>query len=338
MAIYGDGWQPKLWEGGSREIRRGIHKSVLERLKGGDVGLNILMPQDSVGIDVFSIGESRRCFATLQETLKNTGIHLWANCESFDFGPDNKKSPIEHLVPRFKNGGFDGAAGFVQQMETVRPYVEKITTYMLTELFTKPGFIPEIGGAPAVAQYENYSKYMLNPAPVYKNLAKGKKYVKTLEANVEYSDDGSFKATDGLFAGSVLDDGRRWELRESARDINMAFGYYLARINDTVEVSVIIDLESEYSIDMVRTAECWVSSYSADMLTIELSKDGNDYSRIGSETKKLQGWISVVFAKPEIARFVKVTFYKKSLSDKDWLFIDEIEVCARVMSRKNDIN
>ena len=62
------------------------------------------------------------------------------------------------LVPRFLDGGMDGEAGFLQQMQVARPYVEKIMNFMFSGFFTPPGFEPKIGGDAAVKQYVDYLK------------------------------------------------------------------------------------------------------------------------------------------------------------------------------------
>ena len=78
--------------------------------------------------------------------------HLWANCEAFNF-----KDGV--LLPRYKTGGMDGECGFIQQIQTVAPYVEKIMNFAYTGFFTPDNFKPALGGPLAVKQFEEYLQY-----------------------------------------------------------------------------------------------------------------------------------------------------------------------------------
>lgn len=124
---------------------------VLEYLKTHDV-FDIMMPQDCVGSGRFDLKKSADMHKILGEICTSLQKHFWANCEAFNF-----KENL--LVPRFKDGGMDGESGFVQQIETVRPFVEKIMNFAYTGFFAPPGFAPKLGGDAAVKQYEEYQKY-----------------------------------------------------------------------------------------------------------------------------------------------------------------------------------
>ena len=110
------------------------------------------MPQDCVGQERLNIEQSADMHRRLKAICDLTDKHLWANCEAFNF-KDNL------LVPRYKNGGMNGAEGFISQMKTVRPYVEKILNFAYTGFFTPPDFSIKVGGDMSVKQFEEYRKY-----------------------------------------------------------------------------------------------------------------------------------------------------------------------------------
>ena len=121
--------------------------------------LDIMMPQDWVGQKHQTLAESDEMHRRLLPVCKKTRKHLWANCEAFNFVTEaalDEAVPV--LVPRFLDGGMDGEAGFLQQMQVARPYVEKIMNFMFSGFFTPPGFEPKIGGDAAVKQYVDYLK------------------------------------------------------------------------------------------------------------------------------------------------------------------------------------
>jgi len=135
-------------------------EEFLEYVRRNDI-FDIIMPQDWVGQKRLTLSESDMMHRRLLESAESVGKHLWGNCESFNFSSVFNKGVDNggHLVPRFRDGGMDGEAGFIQQMQTVRPYVEKIMNFMFSGFFTPTGFVPKIGGEAAVKQYEDYMKY-----------------------------------------------------------------------------------------------------------------------------------------------------------------------------------
>ena len=136
----------------------GIHPEFLRRLKEGLAEFDIIAPQDMVGHTIdggrLSVKESGEMYRHLSEACKIAKKHLWANCEAFDF---NDK---DQLVPRFNGGGMDGENGYIQQLQAVHPYAEKITTFMLNGFFSPKGFTPMLGGERAVEHCEKYRDYM----------------------------------------------------------------------------------------------------------------------------------------------------------------------------------
>ncbi len=137
---------------------------------------DIIMPQDWVGQCAFHIEDSHEMYRKLHDICLNSDKHLWANCESFNFTdtPDGKwenwgctfeNFPWDAprvLVPLFRGGGITGEQGFDKQMEAVRPYTEKIMTFMLSGFFCPEDFEIKCGGEAAVSQYKNYILYKQN--------------------------------------------------------------------------------------------------------------------------------------------------------------------------------
>lgn len=139
-----------------------MNATFIENLRTGQIPVDVLMPQDMNGHvtnfgpnrGYFPPSESAKMFQTLEPLCKEAGIHLWANCEAFDFTEDEKL-----LVPRYKNGGMQGKDGFLQQVIQSAPYVEKVLTYRLTSLFTGPKQAVKFGGEEARKQYDDYMAY-----------------------------------------------------------------------------------------------------------------------------------------------------------------------------------
>lgn len=134
-----------------------IHPEFLRRLEAGDASFDIIAPQDMVGHTIeggrLTVKESGEMYRHLAKSCKIAQKHLWANCEAFDFNDDFQ------LVPRFNGGGMNGENGYIQQIEAVHPYAEKIATFMLNGFFSPKGFEPVIGGERAIEQCEYYRSY-----------------------------------------------------------------------------------------------------------------------------------------------------------------------------------
>ena len=135
----------------------GIHPEFLKRLEAGEASFDIIAPQDMVGHTVeggrLTVKESGEMYHHLSKSCSIAKKHLWANCEAFDFNESLQ------LVPRFNGGGMNGENGYIQQIEAVHPYVEKIGTFMLNGFFSPEGFEPMLGGKRAVEQCECYRSY-----------------------------------------------------------------------------------------------------------------------------------------------------------------------------------
>lgn len=316
---------------------RGVHPAFERYLLEHPDCLDILMPQDGVGGFRHALGlwENNRNFALFREICDKTQIHLWANCESFDYNLHE----FTTLVPRVMNGGFDGEAGLVQQITAVRPHVEKVLTFVLTGLFAKPGLQPEIGGPAAVEQYGKYRDYLARPGPMYRNLALGKKYVKSPEpgqvAGRFFPPDLDHRLTDGRLCGGYcfpIDDTR-------------LIGYYFEdHQSDQLSVDITINLQAVESINAVRCAAALRQvKGNADRITVSLSNDGKRFEELGATCEYRNGWAEIFFDQPRRAQFVKINFFKKQPKEQhvnnhfvfanSWLLIDEIEVCQKYNSQ-----
>lgn len=160
----------------------GIHPAFAALLRESANRPDILMVQDGVGYrapiprreDLFDV--NFRVFAEIRRACDDAGIHCWSNVESFDFSENEEK-----LLPRYYNGGFDGERGFVQQLESVFRFSERILTLSLTGFFAPSGVEPALGGAAALEQAQNYETYRKHPIRDYENLAAGKSYSITPE-------------------------------------------------------------------------------------------------------------------------------------------------------------
>lgn len=130
-----------------------VNEELLEYLENNPVDFEILMPQDMVGQRQLTVKRAESIWNRLSQSCHKSGIHLWANCEGFNFDENR------HLLPRFEDGGFWGPEGFVGQIEALYKYSEKTGTFMLSGFFTPQDFQHCPGGQLAVTQYENYITY-----------------------------------------------------------------------------------------------------------------------------------------------------------------------------------
>jgi uncharacterized protein DUF4434 len=304
--------------------------------------INIMMPQDGIGarcswdgqnIHVVQLVEdSERRFAVLKEICDQTSIHLWANCESFDFG-EVEGSDVLQILPRYVDGGI---SGFMKQLMAVRPYTERVLTFCLTGFWAKPGLLPEIGGKLAVKQRQDYCAYLNNNKMVYRNIALNKPYTASPQGRLakQLMPDDKQKLTDGKLSGGYC-----YPLNE-----DRVVPYFLEDIDDWekegveifFDVDIIIDLGERTSIDAIRCAKpACLNNVCADRITVSVSDDDKSFKTAGTIKSYQYGWAEIFFTKPLHGRFVKINFYKKGPEEKytwsnDWLLLDEIQVCQKV--------
>jgi len=313
-----------------------ISDAIFHILKQGAFKADIIAPMDILGCTrgrPEQLKLNSRSFSALKEALKDTKTHFWGNCESFDIDGEGI------IVPRYLNGGFDGHAGFVQQMETARPYCEKLITFEATGIFAKPGLKPEIGGEKAVEQYQRYADYMKHPAIAYKNIALGRQYTKSKYPDFPNWHPSSFwtrkkliidknhLSSDGYIAG-----GRQ----EERADLSKIYGY--AIFDEPVYLELLFDLEKQEKIDMLRVADAppFLGQFdnpdtSPDKIIVEAGNDLNKMKNIGECCKYVHGWASIVLPETLSCRYVKFSFSKKKNTafKKSAMLINEIEICQK---------
>jgi hypothetical protein len=321
---------------------RGINPELEKFLLANPDCINIMMPQDGVGSRIswdgltnesmLSIEDGERRFAVLKEICDQTNIHLWANCESFDFGKVPGSDTLQ-LVPRYLDGGFQE---FIHQIMAVRPYTEKVLTFSLSGFWAKAGLVPEIGGKSAVKQYRDYCEYLKDPKPSYRNIALNKPYTSTPQGFTpqKMMPDDKQKLTDGKLSGGYC-----YPLNEDrlvpyfSEDID---GWGKKGVEIFFNVDVVIDLGETMRVDAVRCAkpEC-LNNVAADSITFSISDDKESFKSLGATDSYQYGWAEILLASPVYGRFVKISFCKKGPEEKytwtdDWLLLDEIQVYQQI--------
>lgn len=128
-----------------------------------DADVDIIMPQDQCRSSWASLQFSETLFRNLERMCRAAGKHAWANCESFDWIGNLQATSFngqgKYLTALYLGGGIEGPNGFDKQLRTVRPFVEKISTFMLNGFFAPPALKPLCGGAAALKQYLDYVAY-----------------------------------------------------------------------------------------------------------------------------------------------------------------------------------
>ncbi len=318
----------------AENMLHGLHPNFARLLSECPARPDILMPQDGVGQRMpiprhrDLIEFNHRAFAAFREACDNAKIHLWANVESFDFSEDQK------LLPRFVNGGFDGEKGLVQQLESVYENVEKILTFSLPGFFAPPDVKPEIGGARAKKQAEQYISYLEHPLQSVMNLALGKTYTCDPVPSRLLPDRAPGKLTDGLLSGGYAVD----------VDSDRMVGYdsRQADANGDLSVSITIDLEAVKRFSIVRIGGSIRRLRGrADSLTVAVRSNPEDsWLERGSTSIYRFGWIGLELPEPVTARWVRLTLRKHFNSDiykswaDSWLLLDEIQIQKFPRSRK----
>lgn len=314
----------------------GFSEYAFRRIAANDFVPDIVAPMDVVGCTRGRLEQMKynhRSFSALRAAFDANGRqHLWGNAEDFDITDDHR------LLPRYRNGGFDGPAGFVQQIECLRPYVEKIVSFTATGILSKPGFTPLVGGEAAVTMYKNYQAYAANPPPVMTNIARGLQYEKSLKPNYpkrrvvrlfepnlsEHDPDQEFLATDGYLVGGL----------EGPGDITRVFGYSFE--TDSIAVDITFDLGETTRIDGFRAANCPTLPYSLessdenspDKITVSVGEAPDQVQRLGELSDYRHGWAELYPENPVEARFVTFKLEKSGPPEDDTglMLVNEIEI------------
>lgn len=313
--------KPLLWSSGivaNEDPRYGCNA-----LAEGKMDIDIIMPFDVVGCTNASPAQleyNNRYFSALKLALAPTNIHIWGNPESFEFGPDERA-----LVPRFNKGGFDGSLGFVQQIEAMRPFVEKLVTFQATANYTKPGSEIVLGGEDAVEMYSLYDNYRKSPKPFYQNLALGKPYAiapeaNTTGANIETDANSKIFCSDGYIAGGINDDKEKMH------------GY--AALEGSPRATVDFELPSSGTIDRVRIYKCPKfkndpQDYSPDKIAVYLGDSPGNLRLTAVLREYKYGWAQAEFPPNTKAKHVRLVFTKQRKPKQEGelkMLINEVEI------------
>jgi hypothetical protein len=106
-------------------------------------GVDLLYPQDAVGQVVNFPDKIHKLWEYWNRIARDTGLHLWANCESFERKSFNPPNPFE-------------AADFPRlhwQLAAASPYVEKIVCWECMYFLNEKG---AVGGEALVNTYRQY--------------------------------------------------------------------------------------------------------------------------------------------------------------------------------------
>ncbi|GAB3950277.1 hypothetical protein GCM10029976_084750 [Kribbella albertanoniae] len=146
------------------------------------------------------------------------------------------------------------------------------------------------------------------------NIAGGKAYERT-NPSARFKDDAKTEATDGVLSDNWGD--------------GKSFGYELLADGNVVRPTVTIDLGYSQAVGTVRFhAYQEYPDYRPDMITVETSNDGTNYSergRLSFVNGASSIWYDLGFA-PATARWIRVTLDKKRTNKyQSGVFVDEIE-------------
>ena len=125
-------------------------------------GITILAPQDYGGRDndaakalELAAGNARG-LARARELLKDTGVTLWSNCETFSFEPS----------PDGRNYCIPGdAARIERQIEMAAPLVEKLICYQYQGIMNRKSELVNIGHPGTDKLYAEYVRYLKRAFP-----------------------------------------------------------------------------------------------------------------------------------------------------------------------------
>ncbi len=137
----------------------GVSASFLEAIAEGRLPFDILAPHDHCGQvhkltdqSMTKLENAVKIYASLKKACDISGVHLWANCECFNFGfnPSESLNTTYYrydnvFTPRHIGGQIDGESGLVAHAVLMKPYAERIISFMLTGLFQNPDSEVRIG-------------------------------------------------------------------------------------------------------------------------------------------------------------------------------------------------
>ncbi|HEY5584204.1 MAG TPA: discoidin domain-containing protein [Ruminiclostridium sp.] len=160
------------------------------------------------------------------------------------------------------------------------------------------------------------------------NLAGGKSYDKNPYPNPAsgYDDTTGKESTDGILAGLFTD--------------TKSYGYQIP-VNGSISPQITVDLGSIQTVGEVKLhgMEEYQQDYRTESVKVLTSTDGVNFTQKGY-LKYPNGddamWHDVTFPATS-ARYIRVIYYKTYGVDRDWLFLDEIEVYAPITAETTNL-
>ncbi len=333
----------------------GVSPSVLEGIADGSLPFDILCPHDHCGQvhklsnqQMVKMEDAVKIFASLKYACDKGGVHLWANCEGFNFtfAPSDCEGGYYRyqnaFTPRHIGGAIDGQGGLAAHTALLCPYTEKIITFMLLGLFQKPDSPVSIGNDLCRENYRVYEAYRKAPFTAYRNLASGKGY--TLQGNVPLMEpDNGYLFYNEFTCGAegllhpdkrksgLLTDGLLSGAQPIGLDSYLSVGYLLEHRGDCCRCSVTVDLETVQEIDRVRCFTSHNPEFNPDHVLAEFSEDAAVWSYLGENNGCfVNGWADLIPDRPVCGRYVRLTYQKANPGNwRTWLILEDVEILRR---------
>ncbi len=333
----------------------GVSPSVLEGIADGSLPFDILAPHDHCG-QVHKLSDQRmvkledavKIFASLKKACDKGGVHLWANCEGFNF--TYKKSDCQAsfyrydnaFTPRHIGGAIDGQGGLAAHATLLRPYTEKIVSFMVLGLFQNPASPVQLGNDLCRENYKVYRSYLEAPFIPYRNLSAGKPY--TVEATCELMEPDNGNLFYNEFTcgaqkllhpvkeqGGLLTDGLMSGAQPFGLDSYLSTGFLLEHYADACQCSVTLDLEEACTVDRIRCFTAHNPEFNPEHILVQFSTDDTVWSYFGeSDGCFVNGWADIRADRAALARYIRLTYYKKNTANwRTWLILEDIEVLQK---------
>ncbi len=329
----------------------GVSPSVLEGIADGSLPFDILAPHDHCGQvhklsnqQMVKLEDGVRIYASLKKACDAGGVHLWANCEGFNFAYEPSDSETgfyckENIfTPRHIGGPIDGQSGLAAHTTLLRPYTEKIISFMVLGLFQKPDSPVSLGNALCAENHRVYDAYLQAPFTVYQNIAAGKPYTLESDHPLMEPDNGHLfynEFTCGAQAllhpqknaGGLLTDGLMSGAQPIGLDSYLSVGYLLEHQGEQCRCSVTVDLEREHSVDRIRCFTAYNPEFNPDHILAQFSTDGSVWRWLGENGGSfINGWADIIPSRPVQGRYLRLTYEKTNPANwRTWLILEDIE-------------
>ncbi len=330
----------------------GVAPGVLEGIADGSLPFDILAPHDHCGQvhklsnqQMVRLEDAVKIFASLKRACDLGGVHLWANCEGFNFTYEESNSEAGFyrrnnlFAPRHIGGSIDGQSGLVAHTALLKPYTEKIISFMLLGLFQKPDSPVQVGNELCRENYRLYSAYLNAPAYTYKNLALDKPYTIQATQPLLEPDNGHLFYNEFVCGaeqvlhprkngGGLLTDGVMSGAQPHGFDSYLSTGCLLEHYGDSCQCQVVIDLEQPCTVDRIRCFTAHNHEFNADRILAEYSNDGSLWSYFGeNDGSFINGWAELPATRKVHGRYVRLTYFKTNQTNwRSWLILEDIEV------------